>query len=287
MNAIAVIGLGMMGRGMAVSLQRAGLEVVGTDISQAARTFAVGQGIEILETPAAAASRANTFVLSLPAADAVTAVIAGPGGLLSCARKGSLIIDTSTSHPHTTRNLARRLQDAGLSLIDAPVSGGAKAAAAGELTMLVGGSQADVTRAEPVLAAMSSKRFHIGQVGAGHVAKIANNLMVAIHLLAAGEVTRLASQAGVPTEPLLEAINASSGRSGVTQVNFPTWILNGSFNSGFSMKLMRKDVGLAAELIAQSGLGLPLAEQAASLWRRSAVSIADGEDFNRIVGLEL
>lgn len=172
-----------------------------------------------------------------------------------------------------------------MGFIDAPVSGGPKGAITGQLTMVLGGSPADIVRAEPVLASMSAKRVHVGPVGAGHVAKIANNLLCAAHLIVAGEVARLAEAAGVPTAQLLEGINAGSGRSGVTQVNYPTWILNGAFNSGFTMKLMRKDVRLAAELISQTGLQLPMAGEVARLWAASADTIADDADFNRIVEL--
>ncbi len=285
MRTVGVIGLGNMGRGMALSLQRGGWKVVGTDASDETRRALAGDGVDVFDSIAAVAVRADVIVLSLPTADIVTQVVTGPGGLLASARQGVLVIDTSTSHPDTTRQLARQLGEVGMSLIDAPVSGGPKGALTGQLSMVLGGSEADIARAEPVLAAMSAKRVRVGGVGAGNVAKIANNLMVAAHLIVAGEVARLAESAGVATEQLLEGINAGSGRSGVTQVNFPTWILNGAFNSGFTMKLMRKDVRLAAELIGQTGLQLPLAAEVARLWGLSASSMGDDEDFNRIVEL--
>jgi 3-hydroxyisobutyrate dehydrogenase len=270
---------------MALSLKRAHFEVVGTDALEATRRALAGDGIEVVEAIADLAARAEVIVLSLPTAAIVTAVVAGAGGLLETGRNGTLVIDTSTSHPETTRSLANQLAGAGMSLIDAPVSGGPKGAISGQLTMVIGGAAADVARAEPVLAALSAKRVHVGGVGAGHVAKIANNLLCATHLLAAAEVARMATAAGVSTERLLEGINAGSGRSGVTQVNYPSWILNGAFNSGFTMKLMRKDVRLAQELIGQTGLPLPLSEEVARLWDFSAQTIGDDEDFNRIVEL--
>lgn len=282
---VGVIGLGNMGRGMALSLKRAGFEVVGTDASEQTRRSVPAEGIEVVDSIAGVAAKANVIILSLPTAAIVTQVVSGPGGLLSHARQGVLVVDTSTSHPQTTRTLSRQLNSAGMSIIDAPVSGGPKGAITGQLTMVIGGSEADVARAEPVLSAMSAKRVHIGDVGAGHVAKIANNLILAAHLLAGGEIARLAERTGVSTDKLLEGINAGSGRSAVTQVNFPTWILNGAFNSGFTMKLMRKDVRLAAELIGQTGLDLPLCTEAVRLWNLSTDTIGDEEDFNRIVEL--
>jgi 3-hydroxyisobutyrate dehydrogenase len=227
------------------------------------------------------------IVLSLPTAAIVEDVVAGPGGIAACAAPGRLVIDTSTSHPDTTRRLADVLAARGASLIDAPVSGGPKGALAGTMTMVIGGSDADVARATPVLEAMSAKRVHIGPVGAGHTTKIINNLLCAAHLLTAAEAVRLAQAAGVDPARMLEGINAGSGRSGVTMVNYPTWILNGAFDSGFTMKLMRKDVRLAAQLAEELGLALPLAGETARLWEGSAATIGDGEDFNRIVELEL
>jgi 3-hydroxyisobutyrate dehydrogenase len=132
---------------------------------------------------------------------------------------------------------------------------------------------------------MTGKRVHVGDVGAGHVAKIANNLFAAAHLLIAGEVTRMAAKAGVPTEQLLQGINAGSGRSFVTELNYPTWIMNDKFDSGFTMKLMRKDVRLSQDLIQALELDLPLAGKVAELWANSAETIEDAEDFNRIVEL--
>lgn len=280
-----MVGLGNMGRGMALSLQRGGFSVLGTDAAAAARSAMQAEGITVVNTLAELMAQADAVVLSLPNAAIVEEVVAGPAGLLAHARAGVLVIETSTSHPGTTRQLAAKLAAAGMHLIDAPVSGGPKGALAGSLTMVIGGSAADVASAQPVLAAMSAKRVHVGEVGAGHVAKIANNLLCAAHLAIAGEVTRMAAQAGVPTDALLSGVNAGSGRSFVTEFNFPTWVSSGKFDSGFTMKLMRKDVRLSQELIGELGIELPLARKVAELWASSAQSIGDDEDFNRIVEL--
>ena len=285
MKTIGVIGLGNMGRGMALSLQRGGFTVVGTDASAGTRARLAADGVPVVESIQEVMAQADAVILSLPTAAIVAQVVAGPDGLLGHAKAGVLVVDTSTSHPETTRRLAAQLATVGMPLIDAPVSGGPKGAIGGTMTMVIGGAEADVARAEPVLAAMSAKRVHVGAVGAGHVAKIANNLLCAAHLAIAGEVTRMAEQAGVPTERLLKGINAGSGRSFVTEHNFPTWVTSGAFDSGFTMKLMRKDVGLSQDLIAALGIDLPLSRKVAELWSDSARTIADDEDFNRIVEL--
>jgi 3-hydroxyisobutyrate dehydrogenase len=285
MKDIGVIGLGNMGRGMALSLKRGGFNVVGTDAFAATREALAKEGITVRDTVKEVLADSDMVILSLPTAAIVTDVVAGPGGLLENARKGVLVVDTSTSHPDTTRRLARQLREVGMSLMDAPVSGGPKGAINGTMTMVIGASGQDLARAMPVLEAMSAKRVHVGDVGAGHVAKIANNLFTASHLIVAAEVTRMAARAGVPTTALLEGINAGSGRSFVTEHSFPTWILNGKFDSGFTMKLMRKDVRLSKELIDALAIDLPLAAKVQELWALSADTIGDDEDFNRIVEL--
>ncbi|MFE1601489.1 NAD(P)-dependent oxidoreductase [Methylobacterium sp. ID0610] len=287
MQTIGVIGLGNMGRGMALSLARGGFRVLGTDAAAAAREAVAAEGIAVAASAREIWDSCEIVVLSLPTAEIVEAVLLGPDGPLRGARPDLLVIDTSTSHPDTTRRVAAALEPAGIALIDAPVSGGPKGAHAGTLTMVIGGTDAALARAEPVLAAMSATRVHVGGVGAGHVTKIANNLLCAAHLLTAAEAVRMARDAGVDPVRLLAGINAGSGRSGVTQVNFPTWVLNGAFDSGFTMKLMRKDVRLAESLIDALGLDLPVAAEVARLWRESTEAAPDSEDFNRIVALQL
>lgn len=287
MRTIGVIGLGNMGRGMALSLRRRGFTVMGYDPAPAAREASAADGIAIVDGPSALWRECDAVVLSLPTPEVVDAVLLGPDGPLHGAKPGLLIVDTSTSDPAVTRRIAASLLPAGIDLIDAPVSGGPKGAHAATLTMVIGGSDRAVALAEPVLAAMSATRVHVGGVGAGHVTKLANNLLCAAHLITAAEAVRMAKEAGVDPERLLAGINAGSGRSGVTQVNFPTWVLNGAFDSGFTMKLMRKDVRLAESLIGALALDLPLSGEAARLWRDSAEAIPDDADFNAIVKLQL
>lgn len=282
---VGLIGLGNMGRGMALTLKRNGFEVVGTDVAPATRESLAKEGISVRETIGEVVFECDVVILSLPTAAIVEQVVCGPNGILANAKPGLLVVDTSTSHPETTRRLAVALNAAGMNMLDAPVSGGPKGAITGTMAMVIGGAKEDLDRAEPILAAMTAKRVHVGDIGAGHVAKIANNLFAAAHLLIAGEVTRMAAKAGVPTEQLLQGINAGSGRSFITEHSYPTWIMNGQFDSGFTMKLMRKDVRLSQELISALAIDLPMSAKVAELWGLSAQSISDDEDFNRIVEL--
>ncbi|GLR83690.1 NAD(P)-dependent oxidoreductase [Bradyrhizobium iriomotense] len=287
MAVIGVVGLGNMGRGMALSLKRAGHEVLGTDSSEPVRAALASDGIAVFDAIEPLCARADLLILSLPTAEIVEAVVAGEGGIIAHGKPGLRVVDTSTSHPETTRRLATALAAQGMAMMDAPVSGGPKGAITATMIMVIGGADEDVAAVEPILADMSAKRVHVGSVGAGHACKIINNLLCAAHLLTAAEAMRIAREAKVDPARLFDGINAGSGRSGVTQVNLPTWILNGAFDSGFTMKLMRKDVRLASQLIGELGLDLPIAGEAARIWAASATSISDPEDFNRIVELQL
>lgn len=280
---VAVVGLGNMGFGMALSLQRGGFHVVGFDASAGALAKAGEAGLSVTNTLADAVRTAKAVVLSLPTSAIVEKVLLSEPGLLSMLPRGAVIVDTSTAEPDSSRKLAASAKDKGLVFIDAPVSGGPTGARNGELTMFIGGSAADVTRATPFLEPMGTKRFHIGETGAGNIAKIVNNLLTAAQLITAGEAFRMAEKAGVKTEQLIEAVNAGSGRSGVTLFNYPNRILNDSFNSGFTMQLMRKDVRLAMALIEGMDVPAPVMREVGSLWSASIDKLADSDDFNRIV----
>lgn len=286
MTNVGVIGLGNMGAGMALSAARAGLKVTGFDPATTSRQALLDAGVALVDDIAALSAQADVIVLSLPTSDIVEKVVLGEGGLLAQARAGQIVLDTSTADPASTARIAQALQGSPLRLVDGPVSGGPKAAHGGAMTMLLGGEAADIDTLAPVLEALTAKRVHVGPVGAGHSAKLFNNLLCGINLIAAGEAIRVAKAAGLDVEQILKGVNAGSGRSGVTEVNCPTWILNDAFNSGFTMKLMRKDLRLAAAMIEQSGAGAPLSREALRLWADSAASVDDAEDFNRIVAYE-
>jgi len=285
MKHIGVAGLGNMGRGMALSLQRGGFTVSGYDPASAAVESIAREGVNTFASVAALAAEVDVLILSLPTSDVVEAVVFGADGVLAGAKAGLLVVDTTTADPNSTRKVAAALAEKGVRFIDAPVSGGPKGAITGTMTMVLGGAAEDVAAVTPVLEAMSAKRVHVGPVGAGHVTKLLNNLMCGAHLIVAGEAARIAAAAGLDAQQIFEGINAGSGRSGVTQVNYPTWIFNDAFDSGFTMKLMRKDLRLAMGLLDELGTSAPLSGEVGRLWAASAdaAGTADGEDFNRIV----
>tara|TARA_R110001583_G_scaffold10419_7_gene48214 strand:- start:21887 stop:22888 length:1002 start_codon:yes stop_codon:yes gene_type:complete len=279
---IGVVGLGNMGLGMVRTLLRDGFSVIGFDLSAERQAEAAGAGVTIVGKLPELFDACQTIILSLPTAAHVRSVLTGADGLASRDIDPRLVIDTTTSEPDVTRELDGVLRQLGHILIDAPVSGGPAGANSGQLTMMIGGADADVARAMPVLNALGGKITHVGPVGAGHAVKIVNNMLVASHLLTMSEAVRLANAAGVTTDNLITALNAGSGRSAISEVNYPKWVMNGGFDSGFTMGLMRKDVRLAMALAQDKGVALPVSAMAGKIWAESAELLADDADFNRI-----
>ncbi|SAK96957.1 6-phosphogluconate dehydrogenase [Caballeronia hypogeia] len=283
MKTVGVIGLGNMGRGMALSLKRGGYNVLGFDAAPGVAEKLQEEGVQARASIADITRDSDVLILSLPTSDIVEKVVLGEGGVASNAKPGLIVVDTTTADPNSTRKVAAALGEVKVGLVDGPVSGGPKGAATATMTMVLGGSDEDVAAVEPILAVMSAKRVHVGPVGAGHVTKIINNLLTGVHLLATSEAIRAAEAVGVNPEKLVEALNGGSGRNSSTLTNYPTWIFNDKFDSGFTMKLMRKDVRLAMELLKSVNANAPIAKETGRLWAKSADSIGDAEDFNRIV----
>jgi 3-hydroxyisobutyrate dehydrogenase len=278
---VAVIGLGNMGMAMLSRLAGLGASPIGWDLDPAKRAAAASLGATAPAELAQAA--AKTVILSLPNEAAVTAVLAQ---LLPALPAGSVIVDTSTLSPGAVRGFAEQAEAAGCSYLDAPVSGGPAGAAAGTLAMMIGGEAAALEHARPVLDKLAAKILLIGASGAGQVAKLVNNLLVATHLVTAAEALRLGNAAGVPPEALLPVLNGATGRSAATEVNWPRWIASGTFDSGFSAGLMRKDVRLALGLAEELDVPLDATARAAAAWEALS-AVPDTADFNRVPALIL
>lgn len=278
---VGVVGLGNMGLGMAATLVRSGFCVSGYDLSPPRREMAEAAGIRFEADLHDVLAASDALVFSLPYARDVEQVVI-EGGLLDRRDRKVVAIDTSTSDPGTSRWLAARLAEAGHGLLDAPVSGGPSGAQEGALTMMIGGSEEDVGLVRPVLDAMSARAIHVGPSGAGNVAKLVNNLLVAAHLVTTGEAMRLSQAAGLSAADALKVVNTATGRSAISDTMLPRWVLPGTFDSGFSAGLMRKDVGLALELAADVGVDLDLSAHVGRIWATSQDRIPDREDFTRM-----
>ncbi|MBT0956800.1 NAD(P)-dependent oxidoreductase [Alphaproteobacteria bacterium KMM 3653] len=276
---IGLIGGGAMGGAMAARLVETGHSIRCYDASALALEKVRQTGAEIAANLADLAQGCSLIILSLPRAEIVAEVMTQLEPHLA---KGTVILDTSTSEPETTKALAERASAAGYVFLDGPVSGGPLGARSGTMTMVMGGAAQAIEAIRPVLADLTAKIVHVGPSGSGHAAKIANNLLCAANLVLVSEMARLAESSGVALENLLEGVNAGSGRSGVSEVNFPKWIVSGDYNSGFTMGLMRKDVGLAGKLAAAAGLDLPATRAIAAIWEDSQSALPDSADFNEI-----
>jgi len=276
---LGVIGCGNMGGGMAAHLLECGQDVrcydPAPDVLRDLKTLgAIGAASAYI-----LAMECDVIVLSLPSAAVVGAVMAEITPVL---QPGSVVLDTSTSEPETSKAMAALAATKGFAFVDGPVSGGPSAARSGSMTMLLGGDDDAINRLKPVTDLLTAKTVVVGGSGAGHAAKIANNMLCAANLVLVAEAIRLGKAAGVEAKDLLEGINAGSGRSGVSEVNFPRWVLNEAFDSGFTMGLMRKDVNLAMDLAKSNGIDLDGFATIARIWLEGSIKIADQADFNEI-----
>ena len=277
---IGFIGCGNMGGGMAKQLLSAGSAVNCYDPSEHALAAIGALGATTATSAEALTKTSKVIILSLPKAAVVEAVM---NNILPHIQSGTIILDTSTSEPATSQAIAKLGEQNGFSFVDGPVSGGPAAANAGTMTMLLGGSPTAIEALKPILDIITAKTVIVGKSGAGHATKIANNMLCAANLVLVAEAVRLGEAAGVLAEDLLEGINAGSGRSGVSEVNFSKWVLNDAFDSGFTMGLMRKDVGLALELAKSSKVHLGGFAEIADIWLKQSDTITDEADFNEIV----
>jgi 3-hydroxyisobutyrate dehydrogenase len=218
-------------------------------------------------------------VLMLPNSDIVSVTVRDEGFV---AGPGTVVVDMSSSEPLRTRELAAELKERGVTLLDAPVSGGVTRARAGTLTIMTGGDPTDLARVSPVLSAMGTTT-RAGDVGSGHAVKALNNLLSATHLLVTSEAMLAGEKFGLDPEVMLEIFNRSSGRSGSTENKWPDFILPGTFDSGFGLRLMLKDMGIAVGLAEQVGTPDPLGRAATELWARAAEVLEAGADHTEIV----
>lgn len=249
---IGFIGLGNMGGRMTRRIVDAGIDVLGYD--PVVEAVAASRARPATDA-AMLAAQSNIVFLSLPDSRVVERVVLGEGGIISSLRSGSTVVDLSTSAPASTRDIERRMRERGIGYLDAGISGGAAAAEAGSLTLMVGGDPADLDRVRPYLRPFAANVFHLGASGAGHVTKLLNNFLNAIALSATAEVMVAGKKAGLDLAVLLDVLNSSSGLNFATLNRFPKIIAGDYLEGGLTNTLMLKDIALYAELI--SDLGVP------------------------------
>jgi 2-hydroxy-3-oxopropionate reductase len=254
---IGFIGLGIMGKPMSLNLLKAGHELVVLDLAKDAVAEVVAAGAKAAATPREVAERTDLIITMLPNGPQVREVVLGEHGVLEGARKGSVVVDMSSIAPLVSRELAARLAEKGVDMLDAPVSGGQPKAIDGTLSVMVGGPQAVFDRCAPVLKAMAGSVVRTGDVGAGNVTKLANQVIVALNIAAMGEALVLATKAGVAPDLVYQAIRGGLAGSTVLDAKAPL-VMDRKFNPGFRINLHIKDLANALETAHSLGVPLPL-----------------------------
>lgn len=289
---IGFLGLGHMGAPMARNLLKAGHRLTVFDPLPASVAALVEAGAQAADSAAAVArSGIEAIVTMLPAAAHVKAVYLGDDGLLAHVRPGVLLIDSSTIDPHSAREVATAAVRRGNPMLDAPVSGGTGGAAAGTLTFMVGGEDADFDRAQPLLACMGRNIVHCGGHGNGQAAKVANNMLLGISMIGVAEAMSLGVALGVDPQVLAGIINTSSGRcwSSDTYNPYPGVMDNvpaaRGYAGGFGTDLMLKDLGLASEAARQARQPVILGALAQQIYQAFSAQGNGQLDFSAIINL--
>ncbi len=278
------IGIGTMGAPMVRCLANAGHALMLYDIdTSAARAVATEVGAPLADSLAALAQACDTIILMLPNSAIVRAVIATTDGLAPHLRRGSIIVDMSSCDPMETRRIGADLATQGVTLLDAPVSGGLRKAIAGTLAILLGGDDAAaLATVTPILTAMGQV-LRTGALGSGHATKALNNYVSAAGLAAACEAVILGRAFGLDADVLVDAINASTGRNNSTENKLKQFILNDRYaDAGFALDLMAKDVALAASLGDAMGQTLSGLQAARALWADAQQTLGQGADHTEV-----
>jgi 3-hydroxyisobutyrate dehydrogenase len=264
MERIGFIGLGTMGAAMAANLARSGAAPTVWNRTPGRADVLLGLGAQEAESPSAVAAGSDIVVICVSDTPDVDAVLFGPNGVAHAARGGLLVIDCSTISPEATREFGARLARAGVAMVDAPVSGGSEGARLATLTMFVGGDDADVRRAMPVLQAIGRTITHFGPLGSGQAAKAVNQVIISGAYLGVAEGIVLGMRAGLDPAQLVAALSGGAAQSW-TLVNRSGRMIEDEYPLGFRLALHRKDLGIALEMARGLDLDLPLAGLTAAL----------------------
>jgi 3-hydroxyisobutyrate dehydrogenase-like beta-hydroxyacid dehydrogenase len=258
---IGFIGLGNIGNPMSRRVLGAGFSLVVYDLNPQAIERLTKDGAERASSPKEVASHAQKICLSLPTSPIVEAVCLGKDGIIERASAGTIVIDLTSGNPPHTAQIAARLAEKGIHMIDAGVSGGVPGAEAGTLGIMVGGDEKIYEECLPVLKAIGQNIFHMGKIGAGHMTKALNNFCSAANYLAASEAITVATKAGLDPAKVVAAINASSGMSFATVRRFPQFVLKGDFShrGGMATELIVKDVTTALGIGKEVGVPMFIA----------------------------
>lgn len=278
---IGFVGTGKMGVPMIARLIGAGIEVQAYDVnSDALAACQQETGCDTVNSLGAVSEGVDTVITMLPTGAIVRKAVLGDGGqgVADTLAEGAYVIDMSSSAPWETEQLAHDLAARGITLVDAPVSGGVKRAIDGSLAVFIGGSDEAFARVSPLLEPIGKHRFHAGGTAAGHTTKALNNILSATTVAISTEVVRIAEASGLNPETFVDIVNASTGVSNATLNKMKQFVLSGTYGSGFTLGLMQKDVGIARELADRSKLDVPVAFYVADMWRQALEELGGDVD---------
>ena len=283
---IGFVGLGIMGRGMARNLLKAGFPLHVWNRSASRMDELAPDGAKTTASPADVAAKSDIIITCVSDTPDVEAVILGENGVIHGARAGSLVIDCSTISPQTTREIAAKLAEKGIHFLDAPISGGSEGAAKGTLTIMIGGEAADVERATPVFQAMGKTITHVGPTGAGQMVKLVNQILVVGNCLAMCEAMLFAEAGGLDLQKTFDAISQGAAGSWMFSNRAPQ-IMRRDWRPGFTIDLQQKDLRLVLQAADQMGVPLVGTGSIFQLYRTlQKMGLGDKGNHGLIMALE-
>lgn len=282
MQKIGFIGLGIMGRPMSKNLINAGYRLVVFDINEEPVEDLVSLGAEKAGNPGEVAEKCECVITMLPNSPQVKEVVTGKNGVAERFRKASVLIDMSSISPIVSRELAAFLEKNGVEMLDAPVSGGEPKAIDGTLSVMVGGKKDIFEKCFPVMKAMAASVVHTGEIGAGNITKLANQIIVALNIAAMSEALVLAAKAGVEPELVYKAIRGGLAGSTVLDAKAPL-VLNRKFNPGFRINLHIKDLANALDTSHEVGVPLPLTSAVMEIMQALKIDGLGDKDHSSLI----
>ena len=281
---VGYIGLGLMGKSMARNILKAGYPVVVHNRSQGAVDELVAEGATPASTPAEVAAQVDVVFTNLPDTPDVELVVLGENGIIEGAKDGMIFVDNSTIKPGAARAIAAKLAEKGAQSLDAPVSGGDIGARDGTLTIMVGGDADALEKVMPVFQAIGKTITHVGEAGAGQVAKAANQIMVAAQMVAMGELLVFSKKAGVDPQKVVDAIKAGAAQCWALDTK-PTRLFDGNRQPGFKAYMQAKDLNIVMESAREYGIPLPLTAESTQLFNAMLQMDMAELDNSAVVGV--
>ena len=281
---LGFVGLGTLGAPFAARLIHAGFRVQTYDFdNDALRYFLMETGGEVAANPRLMAEACDIVLTMLLRPSDVRAAAVGREGVIHGFGAGKMLVDLSASPPAQTREIAKEMRRVGVAMVDAPALGGVAELRSGELTLLVGGDDAAVVRAGPVLEALGKRVIRTGPVGSAHAAKALCGQLAALCFLATSEALLVGRRGGVDPGPLLEALNASAGANFATQTTIPRHVLSRGFGSGLPLDGLLADLQQALDVARDGEVPMPLSAVAREIWATARLALGPGQDHTRLV----